>query len=139
MPIVVEVMPEAEFDAWYASKVSSDMARQETMGDAMSHEDLMAQGETVYGTYCSSCHMANGEGISPVFPAIAGSAIAQGARDEHLSLVIDGVAGTAMQAFGRQLDPAQLASVVHYQRHAFGNNVGDMSQPQDVINLSSGQ
>jgi cytochrome c oxidase subunit 2 len=53
-------------------------------------------------------------------------------------LVIDGVAGTAMQAFGRQLDPAQLASVVHYQRHAFGNNAGDMSQPQDVINLASG-
>jgi cytochrome c oxidase subunit 2 len=44
-----------------------------------------------------------------------------------------------MQAFGRQLDPAQLASVVHYQRNTFGNNVGDISQPQDVINLSNGQ
>ena len=54
-------------------------------------------------------------------------------------VVINGKAGTAMQAFGRQLDPAQLASVVHYQRHAFGNDAGDMSQPQDVINLSSGQ
>jgi cytochrome c oxidase subunit 2 len=139
MPIVVEVMPEEEFDAWYASKVSSEMVRQETIADALSHEALMAQGENVYGTYCASCHMANGEGIAPVFPAIAGSAVAQGSREEHLSLVIDGVAGTAMQAFGRQLDPAQLASVVHYQRHAFGNNAGDMSQPQDVINLASGQ
>ena len=139
MPIVVEVMPEAEFDAWYASKVSSEMVRQETIADALTHEALMAQGETVYGTYCASCHLANGEGVAPVFPAIAGSAVAQGPKEEHLALVINGKAGTAMQAFGRQLDPAQLASVVHYQRHAFGNDAGDMSQPQDVINLSSGQ
>ena len=139
MPIVVEVMPEAEFDAWYASKVSSEMVRQETIADALTHEALMAQGETVYGTYCASCHLANGEGVAPVFPAIAGSAVAQGPKEEHLALVINGKAGTAMQAFGRQLDPAQLASVVHYQRHAFGNDAGDMSQPQDVINLSNGQ
>jgi len=139
MPIVVEVMPEAEFDAWYASQVSSELVRQESFGETLTHEELMAQGETVYGTYCSSCHMANGEGVAPVFPAIAGSAVAVGPRDDHLKLVINGVPGTAMQAFGRQLDPAQLASVVHYQRHAFGNDVGDMSQPQDVINLSNGQ
>lgn len=139
MPIVVEVLPEAEFDAWYASQVSSELVRQESFGETLTHEELMAQGETVYGTYCSSCHMANGEGVAPVFPAIAGSAVAVGPRDDHLKLVINGVPGTAMQAFGRQLDPAQLASVVHYQRHAFGNDVGDMSQPQDVINLSNGQ
>ena len=42
MPIVVEVMPEEEFDAWYASKVSSEMVRQETIADALSHEALMA-------------------------------------------------------------------------------------------------
>ena len=139
MPIVVEVLPEAEFDAWYASQVSSELVRQESFGETLTHEELMAQGETVYGTYCSSCHMANGEGVAPVFPAIAGSAVAVGPRDDHLKLVINGVPGTAMQAFGRQLDPAQLASVVHYQRHAFGNDVGDLSQPQDVINLSNGQ
>lgn len=139
MPIVVEVMPEAEFDAWYASQVSSELVRQETMGNDLTHEELMAQGETVYGTYCAACHMANGQGVPPVFPAIAGSAVAMGPKEAHLSLVINGVAGTAMQAFGRQLDPAQLASVVHYQRHAFGNNAGDLSQPQDVINLSNGQ
>lgn len=139
MPIVVEVLPEAEFDAWYASQVSSELVRQESFGETFSHEDLMAKGEAVYATYCSSCHMANGEGIGQVFPAIAGSAVAAGPRDDHLSLVIDGVAGTAMQAFGRQLDPVQLASVVHFQRHAFGNDAGDLSQPQDVINLSNDQ
>ena len=139
MPIVVEVLPEQEFDAWYASKVTSELVREESFAETLTHKQLMANGETVYGTYCASCHLVNGEGISPAFPAIVGSAIASGPRDEHLSLVINGVAGTAMQAFGKQLDPVQLASVVHYQRHAFGNDAGDMSQPQDVMNLSNGQ
>ena len=139
MPIVVEVLPEQEFDAWYASKVISELVREESFAETLTHEQLMANGETVYGTYCASCHLVNGEGIPPAFPAIVGSAIASGPRDEHLSLVINGVAGTAMQAFGKQLDPVQLASVVHYQRHAFGNDAGDMSQPQDVMNLSNGQ
>ncbi|HBK17677.1 MAG TPA: cytochrome c oxidase subunit II, partial [Gammaproteobacteria bacterium] len=139
MPIVVEVLPEQEFDAWYASKVTSELVREESFAETLTHEQLMANGETVYGTYCASCHLVNGEGIPPAFPAIVGSAIASGPRDEHLSLVINGVAGTAMQAFGKQLDPVQLASVVHYQRHAFGNDAGDMSQPQDVMNLSNGQ
>lgn len=139
MPIVVEVLPEAEFDAWYATKVTSEVARKDTFSQSFSHEELMAKGESVYGTYCVACHLANGEGVPPVFPAIAGSMVAMGPKEDHLKLVIDGVSGSAMQAFGKQLDPVQLASVVHYQRHAFGNDAGDMSQPQDVINLSNGQ
>jgi cytochrome c oxidase subunit 2 len=139
MPIVVEVLPEAEFDAWYASRVSTEVVRTESFGDTFSHEQLMAKGEEVYGTYCSACHLANGQGIPPAFPAIAGSAVATGSKEEHLRLVIDGVTGTGMQAFGKQLDPVELASVVHYQRHSFGNNAGDISQPEDVINLSGGQ
>jgi len=139
MPIVVEAMPEAEFDAWYATKVSSELVRQESMSKTFTHDELMVQGEAIYGTYCSSCHMANGEGVPPVFPAIAGSSVAKGSRNDHLSLVVNGVSGSAMQAFGKQLDAVQLASVVHYQRNAFGNDVGDVSQPQDVINLSKAQ
>jgi cytochrome c oxidase subunit 2 len=99
----------------------------------------MSEGETVYGTYCVACHTANGQGVPPVYPAIAGSTVALGSKNDHLDLVVNGVPGSAMLAFGKQLDPAQLAAVVHYQRHAFGNNVGDLTQPEDVINLSNGQ
>ncbi|MGB0996724.1 MAG: cytochrome c oxidase subunit II [Pseudomonadales bacterium] len=139
MPIVVEVLPEAEFDAWYASQVSTEVVKAESFGETFTHEQLMAKGEEVYGTYCVACHLADGQGIPPAFPAIAGSAVALGPRDDHLRLVIDGVAGSAMQAFGKQLDPVELASVVHFQRHSFGNDAGDISQPADVVNLSGGQ
>lgn len=139
MPIVVEVLPEAEFDAWYASQVSTEVVKAESFGETFTHEQLMAKGEEIYGTYCAACHLADGQGIPPAFPAIAGSAVAMGPRDDHLRLVIDGVAGSAMQAFGKQLDPVELASVVHFQRHSFGNDAGDISQPVDVVNLSGGQ
>jgi len=46
------------------------------------------------------------------------------------------VPGTSMQSFANQLDAAQLAAVVHYERHAWGNNAGDVTQPRDVIALS---
>ena len=139
MPIVVEVLPELEFDAWYASQITTEVVRTETFDDTFSHDQLMVKGEEVYGAYCAACHLAEGQGIPPAFPAIAGSAVARGPRDDHLRLVIEGVTGSGMQAFGKQLDPVELASVVHYQRHSFGNDAGDLSQPGDVINLSGGQ
>ena len=136
MPVVVEVLPEEEYDAWYASEVSNETVRRENLSKNFTPEELMAQGEQVYGTFCASCHMANGQGVPPVFPSLVGTPVATGDRDEHIRLVIEGVPGTAMQAFGKQLDAAQLAAVVHYERHSWGNNTGDITQPRDVIALS---
>ncbi len=99
----------------------------------------MAEGEQVYDTFCATCHMPNGKGVPPVFPALDGSAIAMGDRDAHIRLVYEGVPGTAMQAFGSQLDAVALAAVVHYERHAWDNNTDDITQPSDVINLVAGE
>ena len=44
-----------------------------------------------------------------------------------------------MQAFGSQLDAVALAAVVHYERHAWGNDAADVVQPRDVINLIAGE
>ncbi len=136
MPVVVEVMPEAEFDAWYASEVENEAVRKEALSKTFTHEELMAQGEQVYATFCASCHQPNGQGVPPVFPSLVGTDVVTGPRDEHIKMIINGVTGTAMQAFGKQLDAAQLAAVTHYERHAWGNNAGDITQPRDVIELS---
>lgn len=139
MPIVVQAMPEDEYDAWYAERLVAEEARKEALSKTFTEEELMAEGEKVYATYCASCHMPNGKGVPPVFPALDGSAIATGPRDEHLNVVINGRTGTAMQAFGKQLDAAQIAAVTHYERHAWGNSTGDVTQPKDVIEFTSGQ
>jgi cytochrome c oxidase subunit 2 len=83
--------------------------------------------------------MPNGEGVPPVFPALAGSAIANGPREGHLDIIINGKEGTAMQAFGKQLDAAQIAAVTHYERHSWGNKTDDITQPRDVIAFMEGQ
>ena len=139
MPIVVEVMEEAAYDAWYADQLELESVRQEAISQTLTPVELMAEGEAVYTTYCASCHQANGQGIPPAFPSLVGVGVAVGDRDEHLRLVRDGVAGSAMQAFGNQLDPRQLAAVVHYERNSWGNNTGDITQAVDVINLDAGQ
>ena len=70
---------------------------------------------------------------------LAGSKIATGDRATHVHRVYDGVPGTAMQAFGAQLNAAEIAAVVHYERHSWGNNADDITQPVDVLNLVSAQ
>ena len=139
MPIVVEVMEEQAFDAWYEEQLAAEAIRAEAVKQVLTEEQLMAEGEQVYGTFCASCHQPNGQGVPPVFPSLVGTEVVSGPRDDHIRMVLDGVAGTAMQAFGNQLDARQIAAVVHYERHAWGNNAGDVTQPADVVNLDAGQ
>jgi len=139
MPIVVHAMPEEEYDAWYADRLVAEEARKEALSKTFTEEELMAEGEKVYATYCASCHMPNGKGVPPVFPALDGAPITTGPRDAHLDIIVNGKVGTAMQAFGRQLDAAQIAAVTHYERHAWSNNAGDVTQPRDVIEFTSSQ
>jgi cytochrome c oxidase subunit 2 len=137
MPIVVRALPEDEYKAWYAAQSTAYAEHEAMASKTFTPDELMAMGEEVYNKTCATCHQPNGQGIPPVFPAIAGSAISNGPRDAHIAIVYAGKAGTAMQAFGTQLNAAEIASVIHYERHAFGNNTGDVTQPVDILNWAS--
>ena len=139
MPIVVEVIAEEDYDAWYADRVRMEEARHEALSKTFTPAELMEEGERVYATFCASCHQANGKGLPPVFPALAGSPIATGPLSDHLDIIVNGRAGTSMNAFGNQLDAAEIAAVTHYERNAWGNDVGDVTQPIDVIEFMSGK
>ncbi|MEQ8692216.1 MAG: cytochrome c oxidase subunit II [Pseudomonadales bacterium] len=135
MPIVVEAMEEAEYEAWYAGRLEQQRLIDEAVKETLTPEQLMAEGKEVYDRTCASCHMANGQGVPPAFPSLVGSPAVTGDRDEHLRIVVDGVPGTAMQSFKSQLNAREIAAVVHYERHAWGNNAGDVTQPVDVVTL----
>jgi cytochrome c oxidase subunit 2 len=139
MPIVVQAVEQDEYDAWVAMK--QDEARQvyETVGKTWTMAELMETGEKVYQQNCLTCHQANGQGIPPAFPSLVGQGLAIGPIADHIDIVINGKAGTAMQAFAAQLNPAEIAAVVTYERNAWGNNVGDMAQPREVNALIAGQ
>ena len=132
MPIVVHAVEQEEFDAWSAEKREQARLAYETVGKRWTMEELMQTGEQAYMQHCATCHQPNGEGIPPAFPSLVGTAFIAGSMQEHIDLVLHGKAGTAMQAFAAQMNPAELAAVITYERNAWGNNSGDMVQPKDI-------
>ena len=136
MPIEVHAVSRDEYNAWLSAKRADKMAQAAAAEQELSIDELMAKGESVYAAQCLACHGAQGEG--GVGKAIAGSTVALGDISTHLDVGIKGVAGTAMQAFGGQLNDVEMAAVITYQRNAFGNNTGDVVQPSDVVNYKKG-
>lgn len=133
MPVVVEAVSQSDYEAWIAEQKEKKKAEAAAAGKEWSKDDLMAQGQKVYSASCASCHGVTGGGIPGVFPAITGSAIATNTDpNDHIDIVLNGKAGTAMQAFGRQLSDSDLAAVITYQRNALGNSVGDLVQPSTI-------
>jgi cytochrome c oxidase subunit 2 len=132
MPIVLVAKTEEDYQAWVKQQKAGAAAAAAASTQTLSKDELMAKGEKVYNTICAACHQAGGVGIPGVFPALKGSKIATGDKAAHLHIVLHGKPGTAMQAFGEQLNAVDLASVITYERNAFGNNTGDVIQPSDV-------
>jgi len=97
----------------------------------------MDHGEEVYSSQCATCHQADGSGLAPAFPALAGSAIATGPISEHINIVLNGKEGTAMQAWGRMLSESDIAAALTYTRNAFGNETGDVVQPQTIARIKN--
>ncbi len=162
MPIVVEVVTADKFDNWVASggtsfevqtiiEVAEPIGAQATAAlngaaavaetvvpaaqavveKEWTKDELMVKGEEAYKS-CIACHGADGKGISGVFPAIAGSAVATGDVGAQIDLVLFGKPGTAMVSFANQLSDEEIAAVITYQRNSFGNNVGDFVSPAAV-------
>ena len=79
--------------------------------------------------------------MPPAFPALAGSKMVTGPllgkdgkiiKDSHVDRVLNGKAGTAMQAFRNSMSDVELAAVITYERNSFGNKTGDMIQPAQI-------
>ena len=136
MPVEVHAVSRDEFDAWMAAKRGAAAAQTQLAMQTLSVDDLMDQGKAVYDSACLACHGAQGQG--GIGNAIAGSAVVMGDLPNHMAVVAKGVSGTAMQAFGGQLNDVEMAAVLTYQRNAFGNNMGDVVQPGDVNGMKNG-
>ena len=97
-----------------------------------SRDELLSKGAEVYARICVACHQANGEGIPGVFKPLKGSPIVKGPIADHISRVMNGKPGTAMQAFAAQLSDAEIAAVITHERNSWCNEMGDLVQPAQI-------
>ncbi|STX27576.1 cytochrome c oxidase subunit II [Legionella beliardensis] len=145
MPIVVEAVNDDQFAKWVNQqpKVTdqySGAAVNTQPQKTMNQDELMTLGKNKYEQVCVACHKADGTGMPPVFPPLKGSSVAVGHPiSRHIEIVLNGVPGTAMQAFKDQLTDEEIAAIVTYERNAWENNTGDVIQPADVLKVRQGE
>lgn len=93
--------------------------------------DALARGQALYIDNCTACHMPDGRGVAKVFPPLTGSAAIQADNPGTvIHVVLAGArmvapaskpTGLAMPGFGWKMNNHQIADVVNYIRHAWGN------------------
>lgn len=134
MPIVVEAVTDQAFEQWVATQSKASAAPEEQ--STMTRDALMTLGKQKYDMVCSACHQVDGTGIPPLYPALKGSSVAVGHPiSRHIDLILDGIPGTAMQAYRDQLTDQEIAAIVTYERNAWGNNTDEDIQPNDVAEV----
>ena len=137
MPIEVEVLPEEEFDQWILDQLLAiELASGQAVADrakTWTMAELMDIGQTVFIDNCATCHEADGSGQGSTYPALAGGEIPTGDMPTHIERVMSGAVDTEMQAWAPQLSDLELASVITYERNAFGNDLGDIVQPLTIF------
>jgi cytochrome c oxidase subunit 2 len=139
MPIVVQAVEQADYDLWVAEKQAEAKEVFNTVGKTWTKDELMAKGEEVYLLHCAACHQPNGRGIPPAFPSLVGQGISVGPMGDHIDIVLNGKAGTAMQAFGQQLNPAEIAAVITYERNAWDNDMNELVQPKEINTMMASE
>lgn len=107
--------------------------RREQQYSPITMEQAMSKGESIYQAACLACHGVSGEG--GLGSALQGSTVVMNNQRRHAEIVVTGVRGTAMQAFGDQFTASELASVMTYSANAFGNESGILVQPADLESL----
>jgi cytochrome c oxidase subunit 2 len=129
MPIEIDVRPKGEFETWLAQK-QKEAAAAPDLTPFADVDEAMELGETAYNQNCAVCHSKDGTGGTG--PSFVGSDLATNPDriDEHIDILLNGQ--NAMPSFKAQLTPREIAAVITYERNAWGNDTGDLIQPEDV-------
>ena len=136
MPVVVKVVEKDEYNDWVLAKKEEAIKLAELTEKEWSLAELTERGEGVYQKNCVACHQMNGEGLPPIFPALAGSDIVMFDKGRNVEILMEGVQGAAMQSFANQLSEVDMAAVITYTRQAWGNaenGDGVYVVPSDIV------
>jgi len=123
-------------------RVVADLAAEPAAGPAAAAGGpVAASGEQLYATHCVACHQPTGQGLSNIYPSLAGNAVVNDADPTaHLRTVLFGLQGKTidgvaypvpMLPFVGILDDEEIAAIVNHERGSWGNH-GDPVTPAQV-------
>ena len=119
MPIVVNVVSDADYTKWVGEEKKKLAARQDDPNKVWAEAELKVRGEKIYAANCVACHQTTGKGLPPAFPPLEGAKMVNGPKDNQIAILLNG-RGAAMASF-KQLSDVDLAAVMAYTRTTWGN------------------
>ena len=86
-------------------------------------DELLKQGQEVFGDICAQCHRLNGEGLPGTFPALNKNPFVVGDLKPVITTVLNGRKGKLgqMPTWKDKLSDQEIAAAVTYIRHAWSN------------------
>lgn len=91
------------------------------------------QGKNLYTKYCENCHMADGTGLGTNIPPLAQADFLKNEQDKIACIIRYGIIDTLIVNGNRYETPMagienltefQIANVINYINHAWGNDYG---------------
>lgn len=132
MPIVVNVVSDADYKTWVDTKKKEMAAKADDPSKVWTVDESKQRGQKVYEANCTVCHQANGKGVPGAFPAVDGSAMVNGPKEAQINILLNGK--NAMPAWKATLSDTEIAAVITYTRNNWSNKAAEnIVQPSDVL------
>jgi len=103
-----------------------------------------ADGGTLFGEYCATCHQSNGSGVRAAIPPLQGARYVLADAAVPATILLRGISGPIevqgavyngrMPTFGATLSDGQIARILTYVRGAWGNDAAAIT-PDVVASL----
>lgn len=96
-------------------------------------QEAYQQGKNLYVAYCENCHMADGSGLGANIPPLAQADYLRDNQDKLACIIRNGISEPLMvngtlyeepMPGVPQLTEFQIANIINYLNHAWGNDYG---------------
>lgn len=127
--------------AWYIATM--DTSADATLGDGRTRTALMpaagggaVNGGQLFTTKCAACHQASGQGVTGVFPPLAGSEWVTGGERVLIQILLHGIQGeltvkgtsyNGLMPPWKSLPDEEIAAIATHIRAQWGNSAGPIT------------
>ncbi len=137
MPIVVNVVSDADYKTWVDGKKKEMAANADDPTKTWTIDELKQRGEKVYTANCAVCHQPTGKGVPGNFAPLDGSKVVTGPKADQINVLLSGKKSGAYSAempAWKQLSDTEIAAVITYTRNNWSNKAQEnIVQPAEVL------